>query len=45
MSWELSSVDMDEEAEDMEALAELESANEDLSENDSGEEEEEVSNH
>lgn len=38
-------MDKDEEADDMEALAELERANEDLSENDSGEEEDEVSNH
>lgn len=45
MSWELSAVDMDEEAEDFEALAELERANEGSRENDATEEDDEVSKH
>ncbi len=43
MSWELSAVDLDEETEDMEALAELERAEEGSSDNDAAEEEDEVS--
>lgn len=43
MSWELSAVDLDEEAEDIEALAELERAEEGSSDNDAAEEEDEVS--
>lgn len=45
MSWELSAVDMDDEAEDFEALAELERANEGSRENDATEEDDEVSKH
>ncbi|XP_047429649.1 adenylate kinase 9 [Mugil cephalus] len=41
VSWELSAVDQDEEAEDIEALAELEKGEEDESDNDGAEEEDE----
>ncbi|XP_034755966.1 adenylate kinase 9 isoform X5 [Etheostoma cragini] len=40
VSWELTATDLDKEAEDMEALAELERAEDDTSENDAAEEEE-----
>lgn len=40
VSWELSATDLDKEAEDMEALAELERAEEGSSDNDAAEEEE-----
>lgn len=43
VSWELSAMDLDREAEDMEALAELERAEEGSSDNDAVEEEDEVS--
>lgn len=42
MPWELSSLDLHEEAEDIEALAELERAKEGSSDNDSAGEEDEV---
>lgn len=46
MSWELSLADMEEEAEDFEALAELERANEgEGKENNAAEEDDEVSKH